>query len=226
MDASDRRHIARPERLDRELARDARGVACDLRLALVVVAGRDRVCRRQHGFDRVSEPSRGAVADQLSADEQHEHRRDNRQPEQRQHQLGAEPRERQPASSLDDQLDDVPRQHEGERDQHHQDAGRERVDHDLGQEIGVHLRRLVGENAHADERRDEGEDPERGSGAGCHGAAVVRLAPAAPPPCAREGSGECRWQGALGRSSFPRYSLAFRRSFNSVMNSPMSRKWR
>ena len=46
---------------------------------------------------------------------QHEHRRHERHAEQQRDQLGAEPRERQRPPPLDDQLDDVARQHEDQR---------------------------------------------------------------------------------------------------------------
>ena len=79
--------------------------------SLVVVAG-DLVRRRQDLVHRRVEPAVDAGADQLAADDQHEHRRDERHPEQQRDQLRAEPRERQRPAPLDDQLDDVARQHE------------------------------------------------------------------------------------------------------------------
>ena len=130
------------------------------------------------------------------------------------------------------QLDDVARQHEHQRDQHHQDAGRERVEHDLGEEVGVHLAptgRRAGSCATS--ARDQQRRCRAGSGAGCRGAAGARRRVAA--------TGALR-AGSVGRATVcvhrhgitdapscsGRYSLAFSRSFSSVMNSPMSRKWR
>ena len=68
-------------------------------------------------------------------------RRHDRQPEEGQHELGAEARERQPAAPLDEELDDVARQHEDERDEHRQVGGGQRVEDDLAQEVGVELGR-------------------------------------------------------------------------------------
>ncbi len=87
-------------------------------------------------------------------------RRHDRQPEEGQHQLGAEARERQAAATLDHQLDDVARQDEHQRDEHRQVGRRERVEDDLGQEVGVELGRAVGEADHRDERGEEQQDAE------------------------------------------------------------------
>ena len=106
-----------------------------LRLALAVVVLRDPRRRAEHVVDRLAEPLLGAAANQLAADDEDEDARHDREAEQRHHELGAETRERQPAAALDHQLDDVARQHEDERHEHRQVGGRERVEHDLGQEI-------------------------------------------------------------------------------------------
>ena len=171
---------------------NARGMPLHIGPAFVVVANRDGLGRRHHLPDRVGEPARRAVANELSADQQHQHGRDDRQPEQRQHQLGAEAREWQSAPPLHHQLDDVARQDEGERDQHHQHARGERVDDNLGEEVGVHLRRLVGEDAHADESRDQGNDPEQDQARVVTERPPCDRAPAAPPPCAAGASGVCQ----------------------------------
>ena len=57
-------------------------------------------------------------------------------PSSAQHELGAEPRERQAAAPLDQELDDVARQHEHQRQQHRQVGGRQRVEHDVAEEVG------------------------------------------------------------------------------------------
>ena len=152
--------IARLDRGDRDRPGDARGVAGDASFPLAVVVLRDPRRRSQHVVDRLAEPLLGAAANQLAADDEHEDARHNREAEQRHHELGAEPRERQAAAALDHELDDVAREDEDERDEHRQVGGRERVEHDLGQEIRVELGRAVGEPDHRHERRDEDENAE------------------------------------------------------------------
>ena len=152
--------IARLDRGDRDRPGDPRGVAGDALLPLAVVVLRDPRRRCQHVVDRLAEPLLGAAANQLAADDEHEDARHDRQAEQRQHELGAEPRERQAAAALDHELDDVAREDEDERHEHRQVGGGERVEHDLGQEVGVELGRAVGEPDHRHERGDEDEDAE------------------------------------------------------------------
>ena len=79
-------------------------------------------------------------------------------PEQHGHELGAEARERQRAPPLDDQLDDVARQHEHQRDQHRQVGDRQRVEHDLGEEVGREAGGAAGERDERDERADQQGD--------------------------------------------------------------------
>ena len=152
--------IARLDRGDRDRSGDSRGVAGDANLPLAVVVLRDPRRRSQHVVDRLAEPLLGAAANQLAADNEHEDARHNREAEQRHHELGAEPRERQAAAAFDHELDDVAREDEDERDEHRQVGGRERVEDDLGQEVRVELGRAVGEPDHRHERRDEDEDAE------------------------------------------------------------------
>ena len=82
-------------------------------------------------------------------------------PEQRRHELGAEARERQRAAPLDDQLDDVAREHEDERHQDREVGGRERVEHELGEEVGRERRRAVRQREQPGERADERGDAEQ-----------------------------------------------------------------
>ena len=73
-------------------------------------------------------------------------------------QLRAEPRERQAVAALDDQLDDVARQYEAEREQHREVGGGQRVENDLGQEVRRQLRRSIGQTDHRDQRREQQAD--------------------------------------------------------------------
>ena len=75
--------------------------------------------------------------------------------EQQRHQLGAEPRERQAAAAFDDDLDDVACEHEDERREHREVGGGERVEDELGQEIGREARRPVGQRQNGDESHDQ-----------------------------------------------------------------------
>ena len=69
------------------------------------------------------------------------------------------------AAPLDDQLDDVARQHEHERDEHREVGGRERVEDELGQEVrrerGERLATRQNRDEHADEHGDAGENQPR-----------------------------------------------------------------
>ena len=58
------------------------------------------------------------------------------------------------APPLDDQLDDVARQHEDQRRQHRQVGGRQRVEDELAEEVGREPRRAVGDREHRDEHDD------------------------------------------------------------------------
>ena len=89
--------------------------------------------------------------------------------EQQRDQLGAEARERQRLAALDDQLDDVAREHEQERRQHREVGGRERVEHELAEEVGREPRRAVGDRDERDQHADEHARCRRESASGCHG---------------------------------------------------------
>ena len=139
---------------------DALRVIGDDRLAVPVVVHRDLVRGSQHVVDRLAEPALRAAPDQLAADDQHQDGRDDRQPQHREHQLRAEARERQAAAPLDQQLHDVARQHEHQRQHHRQVGGRQRVEHDLAEEIGVELGRLIREDDHRGQRAEQEDDAE------------------------------------------------------------------
>ena len=167
--------IATLNRRRRHRAGQASRVLRDHRLVLAVVVAGDPVRRRQHVVNRLRHPFLRAASDQLAADDQHQHRRDDRQPEQREHELGAEARERQAAAPLDDQLDDVARQDEHQREQHREVGGRERVEHDLGEEVRVQLGGSIRERDHRDEGDEQDRDAEEDQpGIVAKGAAFLR----------------------------------------------------
>ena len=60
-------------------------------------------------------------------------------PKQHRHELEAEAREQERPPPFDDELDDVAREHEGERDENREVRGRQRVEHDVGEEIRVNV---------------------------------------------------------------------------------------
>ena len=151
----------------RQRARHPRGVLADQQLPLVIVVARNLVGRRQDLVHRRVEPAVDARANQLAADDQHEHRRHERHRQQQDDQLGAETRERQRLPPLDDQLHDVARQHEDERDQHRQVGGRQRVEHELAEEIGRAAARCRGRWRAARSGRRRECRCRRESAAGC-----------------------------------------------------------
>ena len=129
-------------------------------LALAVVLVGDLLRRAEDRVDRLADPLPRAAADQLAADDQHQQRRNDGEPEERADQLRAEPRERQAAAPFDHQLDDVARQHEAEREEHRQIRDRQRVEQDLGEEVRVEIGRAVGERDHRHQRREQDDDAE------------------------------------------------------------------
>ena len=144
----------------RDRPRHGRRVPDDDVLALAVVLLGDLLRGREDGVNRLADPLPRAAANQLGADDQHQQRRDDGQPEERADQLGAEARERQAAAPFDQQLDDVSRQHEAEREEHREVGNRQRVKQDLGEEVRVEVGRTVGERDHRHQRREQDDDPE------------------------------------------------------------------
>ena len=136
-------HIGAVDAQRAERARDAGGVVGDAHLPVVVVVAGDVLGGRQHFFDGRVEPAVHAVADQLAADDQHQHGRNERHAQQDRHQLGAESRKRQRFAALDDQLDDVARQDEREAEQNRDVRRPQGVQHELGEEIGGQARGAV-----------------------------------------------------------------------------------
>ncbi len=124
----------------------------DASLPIAVVITRDEVGRREHFLDRRVEPAIDAVPDQLATDKQHEHRRDQRHPEEDRDELSAESRERQGPPPFNDQLDHVTREHEGEAEQDREVCGPQAVQDSFGQEIGSQPGRAVCKRDDADER--------------------------------------------------------------------------
>ena len=190
------------------------GVRGDGARALGVVVAGDLAGRAEHLVDRRREPAAGAVADQLAADDQHQHRRDQRHAEQHRHQLGAEPRERQRPPPLDDQLQDVARQHEDQREHQRQVGDRHRVEHDLAEQVG-RAAATSGPPATASRRAPRPAGRSRaGSGPGCRAAAGEGSEPpqasrghgrkveARRLPCAEgraHGQNDQVWRGRSGR---------------------------
>ena len=129
----------------------------DHRLALAIVVNGDPVRGAQNVVDRLRHPFLRAASYQLATDDQHQHGRNDRQPEQREDQLGAEAREREPAAPFNNQLDDIARQDEDERQQHREIGGRQRVENDLGEEVRVQLGGAIGQRDH----RHEGDEQRR-----------------------------------------------------------------
>ena len=115
-------------------------------------------------------------------------RRHDRQAQEGQHQLGPEPRERQPAPALDHELHDVAREHEDQRHEHRQVGRRERVEHDLGQEVRVELGRAVGQTTIAT-RRDEDDNAEEDQ---------ARVVAERTPRGARDGPGAASGESPRG----------------------------
>ena len=159
--APDALHVALAEHLGLDRARNGRRVLDDGVLALAVVLLGNLLRRAEHGVDRLADPLPRAAADQLAPDDEHQQRRNDGEPEQRADQLRAEARERQAAAPFDQQLDDVARQHEAEREQHRQIGDRQRVEQDLGQEVRVEIGRPVGERDHGHQRREQDDDAEQ-----------------------------------------------------------------
>jgi hypothetical protein len=148
-----------------QLARHALGVIGHEHLPLVVVVARDRIRRGQDFVHRRVEPALGARANQFAADEKDEDCRHERHAEEQQDQLGAEPRERQRAPLLDDQLDDVARQNEHQRGQHRDIGRRQGVENEFAQEARREARRPARggqqREQHAQQHHDAGEDQPR-----------------------------------------------------------------
>ena len=195
-------HVRSIERRACQRTRHALGIVGHAHLAIAVVVAGDQIRGGQDILDGRVEPSIDAVSDQLAADQQDEHGRNQRHAEQDRHQFSAEARERQRSAPLDDQLDHVPREHERQTQQDREVGCPEAVEDELGEEIGRQARGTVGERDDAAQRGKQqdhpGEDEPR----------VVAQRP------------------ARGRSRRAPHSFAFNRSLSSLMNSPISRKCR
>ena len=107
---ANRTHVGAREIDRRQRAGNPRRVIAHLHLPLVVVVARDLVRRREDLVHRRVEPAVHARPDQLAADDQDQHRGHQRHREQQRDELGAEPRERQPAPPFHHQLHDVARE--------------------------------------------------------------------------------------------------------------------
>ena len=164
-----------------ERPRQRGGVRGDGARPLGVVVAGDLARRADHRVDRRREPAAGGVADDLAADQQHQHRRDQRQAEQRRHQLGAEARERQRPPALDHQLEDVAGQHEDQRQHQRQVGDRHRVEDDRAEEVERQLRRARRQRQHRGQGRDEQPDPQQDQ----DGVVPQRPARGEPPQASR-----------------------------------------
>jgi hypothetical protein len=155
---------------------------------------------------------------QLAAGQQHQHRRDDGQAEQRGDQLQAEARERQAAAPLHDQLDDVAREHEAEREQHRHVGDRERVQQHLAHEVGIEARRAGRELDDRDQAEQQQDD------AGENQARVVAKRAALRHDRPRRPAR--RQLRTIRRARGVHFGLLFCSSSISRWNSPTSRNWR
>ena len=158
-EVANRTHVGARERHRRQRPRDPRRVIGDLHLPLLVIVGGNLVRRAENLVHRRVEPSVDAAADQLAADDEHEDGGHERHREEQRDELRAEPGERQPATPLDDQLDDVAAEQPDEDDENREVRGRQRVQDELAEEVGRQPRRAVGNREDRDEDRDEQQDP-------------------------------------------------------------------
>src|SRR5262249_37560306 len=134
---------------------------------------------------------------------------------------GSETGEREAVAPLDEQLDDVAGEDEDEGDENREIRRRQGVEDELGEEVGRQPCRARGEREQPREGREQHHDARQNQA----GVVAKWLTPAAGRTWRwwrRRRPRGCR----NGTSAGGHYSFAFRRSFNSVMNSPMSRKWR
>jgi hypothetical protein len=200
-----RRDVERPQP-----AREPQRERGDDTLLLLVVVGGNPLRRRQHLLHRRVEPAIDAVANELAADDQHQHRRNDRHPEQRRHQLGAEARERQRAPALHDELDDVARQDERQRHEDREVGRRQRVEDELGEKVGCQRRRPAGEREQRGQRADERRDAEQNE----LGVVEERAAFAVARPALRRCDGGLGWHDCRrGRlRHYERHATPWRRA--------------
>ena len=183
--------------------RDPVRVVGDEQLVFAIVVARDLIRRRENLVHRRVEPAFDARADQLAADDEDERGGHDGHRHQDGDELGAEPRERQRPPPLDDDLDQVAGQHERQRREHRHVGGDERIEHELGEELGREAQ-AVGRDEHRHEHRHEHGDADEDE------TRTVAKSPAR----------------RIERAEHQDYSFGFSRSLSSFMNSPMSRKCR
>jgi len=196
-------HVAVRERARGHASREPRRLRRHHRLAVAIERARDGIRRREHFGDGLAEPARRRLPDQLASRQEHEHRRHDRQSEQRGDQLEPESRERQPAPPLDEQLDDVARQHEAERHQHRDVGDRERIEHDFAQDVRIQMGRAVGQADDRDEAAEEQDDASEDQ---------ARIVAERPPFGRRGGRRPARRQLRTRREFFDAAHLLYRRS--------------
>ena len=184
---ADGAQIRRAEIDGRQQTGEPVGLVGDRLLAIAVIVRRQLIRQREHFLNRLTEPLIDRAQHDVGADDEHQHGRNQRHPEQHEHQLRAEPNERNGPPPLDEQLDDVARQHEGQGEQHHHVGRRQGVENDLGEEVRRQARRAIGEDENAREDRDEDEDAREDQ---------ARAVPERPAHGARAGIGD--WCGRRG----------------------------
>ena len=218
----DRRRHGPLQRLDvaieQQRRRHGRDERCRLRrhcrFTIAVERTGDAVGRAQHVGDRLAEPARGRLPDQLGPGRQDQQRRNDGQPEERGDELEAEAGERQAAPAFDRELDDITGQHEGEREQHRYVGDRQRVEHRFAEEVGIELRCPIGDADDDDEAGEEQQDP------GENQPRVVAKRPPLHTAVRRRTARDRQRIGADG------HGLLFWSSSISRVNSPTSRNWR
>ena len=182
---SSARDVARGDVAGRQRARQpVRAQRHGFLMLLVVAAARSSCAAPSTSIDRLAEPARRAVADDLAAADEHEHGRDDRHREQRADELGAEPRERRRLPLLDPELEQVAREHEDQRDQQRQVDGEQRVQ----QHVGEQRRRDLARPARQPEQAGEQPRSARSAIDDEH-ARVVERAPARRPERRTGGGG-------------------------------------
>jgi hypothetical protein len=134
----------------RELLRPER----DALLLILVEGAGDPLRAAQHLVDRLAEPARRAVAQNLAAADEHEHRGNDAHRQERADQLGAEARERRRAPVLDHNFSRFG-QHEHQRHQQRQVHRQQRVEQHVGQELRLDLRRPARQPEQAGHHRDQ-----------------------------------------------------------------------
>ncbi len=150
-----RSDVGAVERRCRQHACHSPGVGRHPFLTIAVVVARDQIGGGEHFLDRRAEPAIDAVANQLAAHEQDEHGGNERHAEQHGHELPAEARERQRAAPLDDELDDVAREHEREAEEDREVGRPQPVKDEFGEKVGRESGRSIRQRNNPHQRGEQ-----------------------------------------------------------------------